>query len=374
MKHQSFLFLFTLLSINILLLYLIPFISSSGKFGTITNEILTCSSPRPMGEVCALYIDSPEEPGVKSYIIKDRCSDSALCTENPITESKEKLQCIDIIKAKRPKQKCTYDSDCVTNICYKGKCGTLKVNSTCEHDFPQCGPNLSCPRAVKKCVPLLKEGELCEDDHNSCQYGTKCNSISHKCEKIGSRSSGDQVGTEYLLCESGIQYNGICVDVKDDGKCELENGVAMCKGLNLTEKNKMDFPYNDDLECTAYYGNKLNETNYVCNISIAKSMIFKRYLKKMERYVEDIDEKNDFIYDEGNTKYNFGKKDLAREDILYYNADEFQARGLLDDKGEIAEDKKCEGEWLLKYLGGNKATTIKVNSWIFGSLILALLI
>lgn len=356
-----------------ILFYIFSNISSdTNKFGKISNEFVICEGDRPMGEVCALNLTGVTEPGINSVIIKDRCGENQQCTESEVLGIEGKYQCIDVLKPRRYKGKCQYDGDCVTNLCRNSKCDKLEEGMNCNYYLPQCPTGFSCPKNYPYCTKLKNSGEECKDGYNSCDFGLKCNGTEGVCVEFGSLPNGENCGGENMICQSGIEYNGTCVGIIKNGTCKknMVNNKIMCEGMILDGKK-----YENDLECVDYFGNKNDENNYVCPIFLAKEILFKRYIGKYKDYdLKKIREDKSFFYNEGNVKYNLGRKDLAEDNILFYNAPAFKVRGLIDESGNVIEEKRCEALWLLKHLGGNKAKRIKVNIGLFFNLLFALII
>lgn len=339
-------------------LLIIPFTNSS----YINNAIITCDGDDPKTSVCALETIENEEKQLTTLHIKKKCGKKSLCTDEGSTEIRGMYQCIEKIEAKKLGESCKYNGDCITNICTNEKCQALIEGQQCNSDYVQCGPGLSCSSILGKCTKLASEGQKCIMGQIYCDFGLECNYNTGICLKIGSIEIGQSSGGNNLACKSGISYKGNCVGVKTDGVCKKSGSLFKCESLVLEGEQ-----YQEDFYCNTYAGDKENEGSYACPISSIQQRAFEEYIRELEDDIdfEDYRNQDKYLYDEGRLKYTYGKKDLMELITVYNYHSEFECRKLvkLDDDNEIehAEDKKCEYNWLIKYLGINSSSKIKVK-------------
>lgn len=353
------------MSINFITILIISFsflflkISSS----TFPYEI-TCDGDKPSTDICALKTYFTEEHEQPIVVIKKKCGKNSRCVNDENVENSDMFHCVEKIKARKIGKKCNLDGDCITNYCLDGKCTALKEGGNCK--FRKCGHDYACSEAkgekYKTCQPLQPKEYECAPDSLRCIFGYKCSDVGEnpKCKKFGSVESGGD-SDEPLICASGMIYNNKCVEVIQDGECKKhinDDGEAIFRCEEIEFKGADYDLNNNPLICKAYVGNKNDEANYVCPLSKVKGKVWLKYMEiynKLDFDKINKDEKN--FYDNPNGfKFRFDNPKLISTDIVFYNADQFIARGYLDNDGNIIEDHRCEVDWLISYLDSKYIT------------------
>lgn len=354
-----------LLTLLIILIHL-----NLSKSYNVGSEILSCEGDKPKSKkACAVINIDDISKDIISLHIRSDCDDDELCYRSGVSENPYMMQCIKKVEAKKVGKKCHYNGDCITNICSNNKCAALIEGQTCDDSYVQCGPGLTCSESENKCTKLSTEGQKCQRGKIYCDFGLECNYNVNECQKIGSLEIGQECGGNEMLCKTGSEYDGVCVNVTSDGVCKKQSdGSVLCDSLRLG-----NIDYNNDLYCNDYAGDPDVETNYGCPLSVAKVSAFKKYYDKLEDIdLKDYQNKKNFLYDEGTLRYTFGKKTMMKYYVLSKYSGMFKARGLITDKAKHVKGKNCEYKFLIKALGHNSSGFLKLK--IFLGMVLSLIL
>lgn len=322
---------------------------------TKTDSIYKCDDTKPKVDVCVMY-DRKEKSSESRYVIKKNCGKNKICDVGNIGV------CVDKVKLKKMEKGCNYDLDCASKYCNNGKCAAVDSEGDCSYKY--CNHESACSISGK-CQKLAKENDKCIDNTIRCKFGLKCDNLGEeeegratgKCVKIGSLDNGKK-SNEPTLCKSGLIYDGKCVSVETDGKCD---DYGVCKDLKLTGATYDGYSY-----CKSFtYGDK---TTKVCELNKAKQNLWKKYIDEFNDVkLDKINDDKNSLYDSNSKfKYTFGKFKLYKWDTMYYNSEELIARGIIGDDGEVKDDADCELDFFLNI---NSSNGIKFSYFLFALLV-----
>ena len=314
---------------------------------------LKCEDDKAKTGACMYHLFDYDSKGHDKYALFDKCGkgeqcdfSSGVCMEN-------------LVKRKIGKS-CNYDEDCITGLCSSNKCTAAKEGEKCKGDS-SCERGLTCTydsNNNKKCFKLAKEGEKIETSKPDCMDGLELDK-DNKCVKYGTVDDKTEIGYySSLICKSGFAHykydenhvatSRICDSIKTEPVCD-ENGLkTKGKWSDDTEIQEDDCKTKID-----YTGAKKFYSDY----SNLKSKLFADFLEDYKDL--DLDKLNT---NEKYTSWLDGMKAKTREKwFLYENANELRVAGIIDSDGKVIKDKKCEYEFLKKYIDSNY---IKLNTII----------
>lgn len=314
---------------------------------------IKCEDNKAKTDACMYYLSDYDSKGHSKYAIFDKCGKGEQCSfyENVCVENFEK---------RKIGKSCNYNEDCVTGLCVSNKCTTVKEGEKCKES--ECERGLICLSQSsdnKKCIKLVKEGEKIDESKPKCMYGLGKDK-ENKCVKYGTVDDNTEIAfnSPKEICKSGfahINYDEnyipkkkICDSIKTEPVCG-ENGL----------KTKGKWNDNNDIEydCTSsedYTGAKIYYSETYSNL---KSKLFTDFLEDYKDL--DLDKLNT---NEKYTSWLDGMKEKTREKwLLYQYANKLRAAGIIDSDGKVIKDKKCEYEFLYKYMDSNY---IKLNTII----------
>jgi len=341
-------------SIMILLIFL-ELIISGKSFSIYDDEFILeakCENKKSKTGACYYSIsDSKKESN--EYAIFDKCGKGKYCEEGGI--------CVKYPEQIKNGKSCNYNEDCLSGLCINNKCDTAKEGQICEDN---CEAGLICyPNSndVSKCVKPAKEGV--KPEKTRCMPGLLIDNDG-KCAKYGILDDGTELGSgDPLLCKSGFAHydknnKKICDSIDTEPKCEKKY-VLKTKGKwkEGTEiGNEIGMEYNC-LSEEDYNGVEKVYSTY----SKLRSKLYGEFL---EAY-KDLD--LDKINSEEGSSWLSGK--VKEKYYLYEKAPALEAAGIINSEGKVVDDKKCEYEFMIKYLHSNfiklKAIIIAMIALLF---------
>ena len=274
------------------------------------------------------------------------------------------FQCGEKILLQKIGDDCGINEECFTGLCNYGKCSSISNDDDCTvenvADNPEkvCNPGHWCYEYdvlnhLYKCVPYIGEGEYYDELNGKlCGIGTKPfvdETYFEKCTKIGSQDDGVN-SPDPIMCKSGFSlgYENDqivsdtsqikCFSVKEDSKCEYSavDDNYYCKpiveGLDV---------FTVELEIQCYAFNNV----HVCPYSKGKENSFRQYISKLNSI--DINE----VYGDEH-KYHligYGDNDLSQAYLKYLYYDDLYAMGILDDNGNVNDNKEDEWEFFWRF-------------------------
>lgn len=350
------------------------------------------------------------------YLIFKKCGNGEKC------DYEGKGICIDGegLKKRKNGKSCNYNQDCLSGYCNSNKCGGLKKGDVCKSNEVRpekpCDSGLVCKddsspgtKNEIRCIePILTAGT--KPEHTQCGDGLLVDPEG-KCQKFGTIEDGEKTSNA-LLCKSGISHPkggdanyDICDRIDTEPKCgEDESGAKKVITAGKWAKGG-DIPVGsggckDDED---YNG----KTIYYYQYSKVKSKLYEEFLEDYEDLdLEELNTKDKYAvyssdYDDdpysgygpsgddplGGDDGDDGGRRLRRlsgdeevstaglsakvkwktkkKYLLYDNAEELQAAGLIDSDGKVVSDKKCEYEFIMK-------NVLSSNNTKVGFLVLAL--
>ena len=316
-------------------------------------------------DICALSGKTIRELGsdiiYTDYLyLSTHCGKTEKCyeTEDGI------FQCGEKILLQKIGDDCGINEECFTGLCNYGKCSSISNDDDCTvenvADNPEkvCNPGHWCYEYdvlnhLYKCVPYIGEGEYYDELNGKlCGIGTKPfvdETYFEKCTKIGSQDDGVN-SPDPIMCKSGFSlgYENDqivsdtsqikCFSVKEDSKCEYSavDDNYYCKpiveGLDV---------FTVELEIQCYAFNNV----HVCPYSKGKENSFRQYISKLNSI--DINE----VYGDEH-KYHligYGDNDLSQAYLKYLYYDDLYAMGILDDNGNVNDNKEDEWEFFWRF-------------------------
>ena len=315
---------------------------------------LKCEDDKAKTGACMYYLSDYDSNGHDKYALFDKCGKGEKCDIYYGV-------CMENLELRKIGKSCNYDEDCITGLCSSNKCTAAKEGEKCNSDYSSCERGLGCiydSNNNYKCVKLVKQDEKIEKGKPRCMDGLETDK-DDKCVKYGTVDDKTEIGfsSSSLICKSGFAHekydehgyptSRICDSIKTEPVCDE-------KGLKTKGK------WSDDTEiengCMIgedYTGAKKGYSQY----SNLKSKLFADFLEDYKDL--DLDKLNT------NEKYASwfdGMKAKTYEKwLLYKNANELRAAGIIDSDGKVIKDKKCEYEFLKKYLD---SYYIKLNTII----------
>lgn len=316
-------------------------------------------------DICALSGKTIRELG-PDKIYTDYLYLSTHCgkTEKCYETEEGIFQCGEKILLQKIGDDCGINEECFTGLCNYGKCSSISNDDDCTvenvADNPEkvCNPGHWCYEYdvlnhLYKCVPYIGEGEYYDELNGKlCGIGTKPfvdETYFEKCTKIGSQDDGVN-SPDPIMCKSGFSlgYENDqivsdtsqikCFSVKEDSKCEYSavDDNYYCKpiveGLDV---------FTVELEIQCYAFNNV----HVCPYSKGKENSFRQYISKMNSI--DINE----VYGDEH-KYHligYGDNDLSQAYLKYLYYDDLYAMGILDDNGNVNDNKEDEWEFFWRF-------------------------
>ena len=316
-------------------------------------------------DICALSGKTIRELG-PDIIYTDYLYLSTHCgkTEKCYETEEGIFQCGEKIFLQKIGDDCGINEECFTGLCNYGKCSSISNDDDCTvenvADNPEkvCNPGHWCYEYdvlnhLYKCVPYIGEGEYYDELNGKlCGIGTKPfvdETYFEKCTKIGSQDDGVN-SPDPIMCKSGFSlgYENDqivsdtskikCFSVKEDSKCEYSavDDNYYCKpiveGLDV---------FTVELEIQCYAFNNV----HVCPYSKGKENSFRQYISKMNSI--DINE----VYGDEH-KYHligYGDNDLSQAYLKYLYYDDLYAMGILDDNGNVNDNKEDEWEFFWRF-------------------------
>ncbi len=280
-------------------------------FGYINSITFKCPSEKIKAKgICAIYDETNDE-----LLIFSKCEDQEVCSD---IFSEYLYTCINLnpFKFQKTGESCTFNEECEEGECLNGKCSN-KCKKKCDKDYECMEEGM--------CVKYAEENDDCDYVPEKgysvpCQRGDKC--IQKKCRTFGSLSDGEFCGFDEAYCQSGLQYNGVCISLEKEPKCLKEGDIDVkVNGFeNLIQ-----------VYCEKY-GNVFSP-----EISVAKSNFFKDTFMTYLRQIKY----NYNYYDDSKLKeYIFV---LSYFDILL-------GQGIIARDGKPFDSKKCEYDFILKYI------------------------
>ena len=316
-------------------------------------------------DICALSGKTIRELG-PDIIYTDYLYLSTHCgkTEKCYETEEGIFQCGEKILLQKIGDDCGINEECFTGLCNYGKCSSISNDDDCTvenvADNPEkvCNPGHWCYEYdvlnhLYKCVPYIGEGEYYDELNGKlCGIGTKPfvdETYFEKCTKIGSKDDGVN-SPDPIMCKSGFSlgYENDqivsdtsqikCFSVKEDSKCEYSavDDNYYCKpiveGLDV---------FTVELEIQCYAFNNV----HVCPYSKGKENSFRQYISKLNSI--DINE----VYGDEH-KYHligYGDNDLSQAYLKYLYYDDLYAMGILDDNGNVNDNKEDEWEFFWRF-------------------------
>ena len=315
---------------------------------------LKCEDDKAKTGACIYHLSDYDSKGHEKYALFDKCGKGEQCSIYDEV-------CMEILEKRKIGKSCNYDEDCITGLCSSNKCTAAKEGEKCKIDS-SCERGLECiydSNNNKKCFKLAKHEEKIETSKPHCMDGLEIDK-DKKCVKYGTVDDKAEIdfSSSSLICKSGFAHtkydehgiptSRICDSIKTEPVCD-ENG------LKTKGKWSDDTEIQED-DCTTkidYTGAKKFYSDY----SNLKSKLFADFLEDYKDL--DLDKLNT---NEKYTSWLDGMKAKTREKwFLYENANKLRAAGIIDSDGKVIKDKKCEYEFLKKYLDSNY---IKLNTII----------
>lgn len=241
---------------------------------------ITCALPALENNKCLIMI---EAEGIRTYNYS-RCPSDQSCpfdlsldVKEVLCQKKEEIKRENLIDS----QVCYKDEHCASNKCYDNSCIGFDLDKECTNTN-QCGYQLYCNKATKKCTPQIETGDknyACTEDYD-CVNDSGC--FKGECVKYLSLEEGKETSSS-LLCESGLSFEIdkklVCVTKK------LIDTDIECKN----EKTHCDYEIND--------GKKQMSFTQECGCSVAfpdrkfcpldsNSIIMTQYLTDLKYYME----------------------------------------------------------------------------------------
>ena len=353
----------------------------------INNDLVIYLYPeKDLGikNICALSGTTRKYIGNNVYTnkylyLKSHCGKTEKCyeTEKEIVGDKEVsiFQCGEKILLQKIGDECGINGECFTGLCNYGKCSSIGNDEDCtlENDASNpekvCNPGHWCHEYdplnhLYRCVAYIGEGEYYDElDGKLCRIGLEPDpALFDKCTKIGTKDIGES-SPNPMLCKSGFSlgYENDevilddpekfkCFSVIKDSKCEFsdEDGGYYC---NPQAEGIDQYVVEIKIECNS---------NNVCPYSKGKENSFKEYISALNEI-----NINDVYGDEH--RYHlvgYGDDKLCQAYLKYKNYDDLYAMGILNDDGNVNENKKDEWEFFWRF-NSSKYFNKKIFLFVF---------
>ena len=171
------------------------------------------------------------------------------------------------------------------------------------------------------------------------------------CFKFGSLDVGKET-SDYMACKSGI-----ISDVSSE-VCDYLEKEPVCTNGVITQSGKWRYAGIRDertspVTCELVVNSKGEKVSFFSEGSQLKSKIFADFLEEFnELDIEELNMEDKYASADNSqvSKYKVKWK-LLKKYLIYSYAEPLRAADIIDDEGEIQEDKDCEFEFVMKYLG-----------------------
>ena len=341
---------------SILILSLIIYsVSDYGKVDYM--GLAKCPDDKTKTKACA-FIHS-EGTNVQ-FLIFDKCGKGKKC------DYKDTNMCIPTVNKRKNGQSCNYNEDCLSGSCISGECGGLGEGQDCSGTSgigrKACGSGLYCTSYTEssttkyKCSKAILSVGTQVTETSTCGIGYLPDKDG-KCQKFGSIADGSELGdADDKLCQSGYSHSL----ASDSSKtiCDSITTEPTCKSDHSLEGGKWKNGDSIAGDCDQYTLSDSTSKDYNPYITL-KSTLYQEFLEEYEDLdLEEIntDDKYGGFYIKENLDFNNNnlKWKVYKKYLLYEHAEELLATGLIDKEGEIADDKDCEYNFILKNVLSSK--------------------
>ena len=308
-----------------------------------------CEDDKSKAGACMYYLNNYDSKQNDKYAIFDKCGKGESCDFSY-------NMCLKDFNNKKRKigQSCNYDEDCAYGSCVSNECTASKENEKC--DKIRCEPGLLvCDYSANKCVKLTKEGDKADKVECMDYLGIDKD---NKCVRYGSVADKTDIGLngDAFICQSGYAHVS-----KDDSSKKICDSIDTEPVCNDDGSQKTEGKWSDGAiipnDCTYeedYNGKKIG---FSPKYSKLKSKLYSEFTKDLKDL--DLEELN-----------SDGMKWKTYEKwILYDNANELYAAGIIDSDGKVDKNKKCEYEFIVKHIHSD---FIKLNTIIIAMIALLL--
>lgn len=321
-----------------------------------------CEDDKAKTGACMYTFYDEENERIKEYALFDKCGKGKSCVM--IGDDDEAYgKCSEIFEFRKSGESCNYDKDCESNSCINNKCSLAEEGKECDttHGKIGCKAGLICTKGTsdtkRKCYKLADENE--DGTKYGCLFGLAINKEG-KCKKYGTLEDGEKVpnyGDSNLLCKSGYSKPttdeptmSICVSLTTEPTCSKGKVTSKGEWSNKDEISvNSDREYDINYDCLAsrdYSGT----VKYYYKYSQLQSKLYKNFLEDYNNLdLKKINSDDKYAH---NPKSSFKWKTLEKY-LLYQNAPELYAAGLIDSEGKKKSDKECEYDYILKDLNSN---------------------
>ena len=309
-----------------------------------------CEKDKSKTGACMYNLYDYDSKGHIKLAIFNKCGKDEICTNNMCTKVLEK-------KLKKIGKKCNYNNDCITGSCISKKCSANKEGEKCSSN--SCESGLFCKYDSSysgKCVKLASEGVKAEN--TQCMEGL-VRDKENKCVKYGTVEDKNEGNYDPRICRSGLVHEKY--DENSRSYIYICDSIDIEPECNKDETLKKEGKWSDGTPITGGCRSHVDYTGeikvYNSDYSKLKSKLYGDFLKEYNKL--DIDKIN-----------SDGMKWKAQEKYLLYDyANELKEAGIIDSDGKVVKDKKCEYEFIMKYL---HSSFIKINTIIIAIIALFL--
>lgn len=342
----------------ILLIFLQFLIKKANNQDTIKNLIFKakCEDDKAKTGACMYYLKDNVKVTTE-YAIFDKCGKGKNCKYDHDNDIYFKCSKKEIFERRKSGQSCNYHEDCYSNSCVSNKCTLASEGEICVTTIQGpigCEAGLVCEQDLNsdksKCYKLAKEGE---ENKYGCFDGLVPN-IENKCKKYGTLNDGDKIpycdNESRLLCKSGIcvtrqdEHNNpfyICASLTTEPTCSKAEISSQGKVTSKGEwSDKTEIPVNARCEHAQDY---TGADIYYYQNSKLQSKLFQDFLEDYNDL--DLEKINS---DENKSLRSSLKWKSLEKLLLYENAPELFAAGLIDSDGKRKDNKKCEYDFIIK--------------------------